>query len=74
MKRAAIAAVFAIGVAATPALADYYYDDGPGFAATPFGPDFAPGYGYHYYRGGPCVTDEGGGRLMPCDYGGGSGG
>src|SRR5438067_4281969 len=74
VKRSAIAAVLAVGVAAaaTPALADYYYDDGPGFALTPFGPDIAPGYGY--YRGGPCLTDEGGGRYLPCDYGGGNGG
>jgi hypothetical protein len=34
-----------------------------GPAGYRWGPHYAPGYGP------ACVTDEGGGRLAPCDYG-----
>jgi hypothetical protein len=79
MKRAAIVAVVAIGaaLAASPTMAAWDDDYGPGYAA-PRAPGYlaprGPGYGSEYYRGQPCVTDEGGGRLMPCDYGGADGG
>jgi hypothetical protein len=78
---AALAAVAIGAAAATPAMAQFGYRVGPGYAA-PYGypaPGYAAPFGYGGYGYGyapfvdRCLQDEGYGRYTPCDGGGGGG-